>query len=829
MIRMSITPGPGQPGQPATIQRRRRTLVLMILLGWLLLLGAPAPAAPARLEWSEAAGVAVHWAGGQVRLGGHTDADAIIVRFVPQGGERRLVKPERQQAGQNELALRYSLQAPGGQPLTIERELKLVEGAAGALALTERFTVTATQATSPTLGPFDLEIERPFQIEAPGEARLATLPLRNGWARPLALDAGGEVSGEYRLGYALTGSHNPLLTPPAMTGGLTSQTLAGSVPHLALPLVQLSGADWRCALMADPYFSACFRLRQERGTTRGALVYRYLSSRVPLRQETRTFGLWLRQGAGTGPAFSQALDAFFTHMLPEVAPGPQWPRQIAMIGYDYFSDKGQGWEKDVKALAAMLSPAERAQVCLCLHGWYDALFPYCYEPARGELRWAWLPCRERSQWLTLDELRRRLRLARGLGFRVVLYYSCGLSADMGTPYYNEDWTFTDLKGQKGISGWVGPDNFGRLAYLNPAHPKVKEWYCGYMDALLKAFGPDVDGFVWDETHYIQTGMIAARPEPSYSDRAFFELVKAVRARVKAYDPEKVLLVSDNTGPGLDTPGYAMVADGNYQDTEYTPATAPYGLFANYRNSFWDCVWGAVGTFHTTEWCAETFGYPVAVTNGWGSDLGPSEWTPYMRERFLRAFRNVRQRLAGPGRVRFLTEDPAKLLGQAPDQLNLGDPLPAPGAGEKNWAAAASGAQVKASSQKPDSPATLATDGQRGGQGWASQAGQALPHWLEVDFGQPRAIGRFVVLNYEQDKAETAGKWGVQNYEIQTWDEKRKGWKTVVREERWRAPRTRVHTLKQPLKTIRCRLLVKDTAPLSGMAHLAEFEAWGTAQ
>jgi hypothetical protein len=56
---------------------------------------------------------------------------------------------------------------------------------------------------------------------------------------------------------------------------------------------------------------------------------------------------------------------------------------------------------------------------------------------------------------------------------------------------------------------------------------------------------------------------------------------------------------------------------------------------------------------------EEFGAPVAISNGWEEDHGPHEWNDAEREAYLRLFR---ERLAkGRAHVRYLTEDPAKLM------------------------------------------------------------------------------------------------------------------------------------------------------------------------
>ena len=70
----------------------------------------------------------------------------------------------------------------------------------------------------------------------------------------------------------------------------------------------------------------------------------------------------------------------FTNM-----PFPMFPRgrngcmRSRWSDFDYMSEGGKGWFKDIDALAAALSPAERRKVFLCLHGWYDWCGRYSFD------------------------------------------------------------------------------------------------------------------------------------------------------------------------------------------------------------------------------------------------------------------------------------------------------------------------------------------------------------------------------------------------------------------------------------------------------------------
>lgn len=328
------------------------------------------------------------------------------------------------------------------------------------------------------------------------------------------------------------------------------------------------------------------------------------------------------------------------------------------------------------------------------------------------------------------------------------------------------------------------------------------------------------------------GQITAKPKPAYCDRAMMALVKELSARVHKLDPQKVFLASDCIGiSGFeDVPGYAMMSHGTYQDTGCQPAAWSYGLFPNWRNALWSCNWACVSNFAAMRWGVQTFGVPVAISNGWGDDRGPWEWTAVEREMFRELFR---QRLAKSGRVRYLTEDPQALIARGLWPSAPGDPLPAAAPGTINWALTKNEARGSASSTDPAYSPGGVLDGVRddsgwsAGHGWASAAGQRLPQWIEVDFGRTREINQVIVITYQRENStETATKWGIEDYEVQAWDAAAARWKTVASEARGRAVKVRVHRLDAPVRTNKLRLTVSRVAPPDARARLLQFEAWG---
>ncbi len=761
-----------------------------------------------RLGWTNA-GIVAHIPDFSVVLDYVPQFSGPVVRFGKDGAPQVLVVTNMEAPSPTHLRLNYAPTAPNGVQMHIVQDVDLAEREE-AWVLTDRFEISADAPIGE-----DLEVRRFYTFPA-GMAAGAVAPLKNGWAREIT-PTNDPLELEYRLGNAMTG-----------TDGV----------ELALPVLALHGGEASDAVLAmDPWFSSLFRYRALLGVSELSMQYRYASGSIPLESpERRTACLWIPKKGSSRPLFERAMDAFFLNALPDVAPGPCWLHGIAMVDYDYLSDNGKGWEQDVAELAKLLAPEERKRVALCFHGWYDAIGTYCYDAAAKRMQDEWTAmARTRKVAMTREDVLRKLRFAREQGFRVLMYFGDGLLQDSGTPGYRPEWDLVRADGTK-ITGWQGPDTWDKTYARNPANPEVAQWYQDYLNAMLAAYGPDVDGFVWDETFYVTTGMTTLTPAPAYCDRAMMRLVKALAQQVHAADPEKAFLSSDDVGsvgPGA-VPGYAMVAHGTWQDSWCLPAAWSFGLFPNWRNTLWSCNWKPLSSFGYTKWGVENFGTPVAISHGWGDDRGVADWKPQERERILGLFR---ARMAMKDRVRYLTKDPAELLAKGPDMLQPSDPIPEPAPDEQNWALTTGGAKVSASSQYEyqdyDFGPAGVIDGVRDdtgwgkGGGWASKQNEPLPQWVEIEFPEPRPVARFIVITYQSETtAEKADKWGVRDYDIQVWNTKTKTWDTVVEEDQGRAMKTRVHALDKPVIVKNFRVLVRRGATADNIARLLEVEAWG---
>lgn len=499
---------------------------------------------------------------------------------------------------------------------------------------------TLTQTSDLELdGPLRLDLTVAHTIQVPGgRAGRLTLPLRNGVVKGVPLGGPRGGAGHFVLGRGATPREGH---------------------ELALPVIGLGfdrAPEGTLALATDPYCGVQFRVAHRSSPKQPAAVVTaattYTGSRVPLARERRTLVLARHKGGVDG-----MLRTFYD-TIPDIQPGAPWIHDIQLTYYDYLSDRGRGWFQGLAKLAEKIPRAHRKAVVANLHGWYDYLGRYCYDHKTGKLddRWTAFP-RTRKTPMSKAEIHKRVRFAKDLGFRVVLYFADGLNCDSSRPGFRGDWLFRDERGQV-RKGWTGPST-GKTYAVDPSHPEVRRWFLGYADALLAEYGREVDGLGWDETHYIaQEKLSKGARGLAYADRDFMTLVAAVTRRVQAYrkaNPNLVFLTSDCLGGwarGLPPyVPYALVSHGTWQDTWMNPGAWGPGLLPNYRNCLWSCNWGPVKHRDRNRIAAEQYGLPQGLSNGYGDDRGPAEMPPALLDEVIGRFL---ARAAKGGRTRYLT-------------------------------------------------------------------------------------------------------------------------------------------------------------------------------
>jgi hypothetical protein len=521
-----------------------------------------------------------------------------------------------------------------GLPLTIELRKQSVHDGEATFAYavsngTIRVTISA--ATNALVAQMKMAFDKPvtgtlettFAFDVEGEpAREMGLPERNGVFKVLPISAELGGAGKFELGQGATG---PI-----------------QCSTLGMPVVGLifGGTESQLAVAADPYCGSFMSAQEKRVSIRTT----YSGALVPIQDETRTVALEFHRAGADGTCRA------FYRTIPEIAPSAPWTHGIHLVYYDYLSEKGEGWFKDLQVLADRIPLQHRGRVAVCLHGWYDYFQQYAYDHKSGKLlkEWTAFPGTDKVP-MDLAEMHRRLKFAKDLGFRVLLYFSDGTNSDSGAPAFQKDYVLKDKAG-KTFPGWKGPDSLGQPLMMDPSVPGLRDWYRGYLKALLAEYGKDVDGFVWDETFYIPTNFVSyPEGKPAYADREMMSLVSELTQLAQAYrkdNPDLVFLASD-----LGRTSYALVAHGTYQDSAMRESAWGPSMFSNYRNGLWSCNWFPLSHAKENKIAAEKYGLPQGVSNGWEDKCGPSRMPTELLDAVLTRFtKNVE---ANRERLRYL--------------------------------------------------------------------------------------------------------------------------------------------------------------------------------
>ena len=617
------------------------TVILLASQGMLCAAETPRSAAAKGLawQWQEDGGPCLVWqsrSGRQVRLHGLHAA-----LTDPQAGATWSLKVEPAERKINEksatLVYRVTLD-DGRRPLIGSARLDVT--------LSDKSDEDALSCRS------DLKFERPvgvdlgveyvFELSGPSP-HAVIVPERRGMALTEPLRPGMAQSGKFRLGMGSDDAAGHDLGMPVL--GISWDEADGKADPLQLAVATdpYCGCSITAAARPGPApFPSCVTV----STT-------YHASIVPLTDEKRPLSLEFHRHGADGTFCS------FYRTIPEIAPGPPWTQGIHLVYYDYLSENGEGWFRDLRTLADKIPPQRRGHVAVCLHGWYDYFQRYAYDQQQKKLlkQWTAFPGTRKIP-MSLEGMHKRLAFARSLGFHTLLYFADGTNSDSGAPNFRTDYVLKDQLGRT-TRGWKGPDSLGEPLRMDPSVPGLRNWYRDFLAALLDEYAKDIDGLVWDETCYIPAEFVSyTSTTPAYADRAMMRLVADLTQMVqqrRQQNPDLVFLASD-----CGMTNYALVAHGTYQDSACMATEWGPSMFANYRNCLWSCNWVPVSLPRNNENAAEQFGLPQGLSNGWEDSQGPHAMPPALLDQILERFnKNVESQRQ---RLRYLSLDAARTIG-----------------------------------------------------------------------------------------------------------------------------------------------------------------------
>jgi len=539
----------------------------------------------------------------------------------------RPVSVRRDESG---VVLRYEF--PGPYPLTVDYGIGLIPaGRDVALKQTVRFH-------TPKNVPSTLVLRLPKTVRLGTDRRKVFLPLKSGVGRKQPI-RGLDHDDEYVFQVA---------------GSFVSEHGEGT-QNLAIPLAEeyADNSDLHITHCADPLFTTYLRLPH--GERPGEFNCLYPGSPGIEREEQREVYTIVHKGD-----FRQGLRLFRLAALTPVDPGPDWTHEVALQEYDYFGKNGRGWFADIDRMAELIKPADRPKVAFALHGWYGCVGPYNYDARTRSLNKTWVafPSAQdpafQAQWakppgsglpyifrpdslkemrpveMSLADMHRRCRYAKDKGFRVILYYACGLQAPRGLKDSDPPEHFLHP------GGWRGPDTIGQQYIRNPLVSEVRDFYRGFLEALIEEFRKELDGYVFDLSDSVGPEELGTAAHPGYAGRAMMTLIKELTLTVQQHHRDAAFLGSDYS--------YATFTHGGYADLACLPSLFPRFFFQNYGNILWACNWAPVTLFPFTKYAVEAFDAPVALSGGpFGDNIGPAEMKPEVMKRVLELFERRKSR------------------------------------------------------------------------------------------------------------------------------------------------------------------------------------------
>ncbi|MCX5648049.1 MAG: hypothetical protein NTX40_02960 [Planctomycetota bacterium] len=391
--------------------------------------------------------------------------------------------------------------------------------------------------------------------------------------------------------------------------------------YLSMPIIGIAFREGKAfpqgkplflSIACDPYAGSQFYGLAMKGEDAGVKVtvsHTYAGSMVPVKQENRYVVLKAHRKGADG-----IINTFYA-TIPEIVPAPAWTYEVAANYYDYFSQEGKGWFANIQKLAEVFPDKnQRGKIVCCLHGWYDFDGMYTFDYDKNALADSWVV--HKKYPMDKQEMHRRIRFATDLGFRVVLYFADGMNCTGVPNDIRKGHAYVYANG-KTRGGWVGPTGGGGPA-LDPSSPVVQRWFAAYLEALLKEYGKEVSGFVFDETNYFIPGDVSYRDKehPAYADRAMMSLMRDLSSKVQQWQKTNADLVFLEGSHHV----YGLVAHGSYSDFPGFP------LIINYRNNSWQTYWEKPGIrnlhghYRSDINMDYPYGFDMSLSDGW-SDTG----------------------------------------------------------------------------------------------------------------------------------------------------------------------------------------------------------------
>ncbi len=398
---------------------------------------------------------------------------------------------------------------------------------------------------------------------------------------------------------------------------------------LLVPVVDIfaDGGPCRAALFGTSTEPMCFEALQ--GPS--ARAWR-AARRVQLAPgESQVVKAFLLLHAGDA---ATAWDAFRRFGHREDFPAIAWPRDVRVHYFDFFSPaelngpRGRGYDVDLAHFA------EFHVGMATQHGYYLSYGDFIH-PDRKEWR-AMAGDPAGPVTTSIEKLKARVEATRKAGVRPAIYMHYTI-LDEGSPLFEgmRDSILVDAKGAPTVFGWEGPDVIKKTWRMSPNSPQWRAHLVQQARWIMELLDPDA--IVLDET-FTAWGWDHHKTHGGPLSRGGIELMRALRATVRAFGPEKALFASD-----CSMANFCLWGDGEGGDHCYDRLLghelyrkSPVRYTAALGSKAWlPCAWLCASLWPAQVDLARTTGAAVGVTNGWGDGFGLARLPAETKAQMLR--------------------------------------------------------------------------------------------------------------------------------------------------------------------------------------------------
>jgi hypothetical protein len=331
---------------------------------------------------------------------------------------------------------------------------------------------------------------------------------------------------------------------------------------------------------------------------------------------------------------AEAWNVFHHFGHREDYPAPAWPRAVRAHYYDFLSAaepkgrRGGGYDLDLQHFG------EFHVGMATQHGYYLSYGDFVHPDRKEGLAMPKDPAGPAP--MSLDKIKARVAATRRAGVHPAIYMHYTI-LDEGSPLFEKmrDSIQVDAAGKPTPFGGEGPDTVKKSWKMSPASAQWREHLAQQAQWIMELFNPDA--IVLDET-FTAWGWDHHPARGGPLSPGGIELMRKLRAVVRAFGPDKALFASDCSRGNFCLWGDGEAGDhcwdGLLGQELYRQPPGRY-LAALGKKAWLPCAWLCKSLWPAQMDLARKAGAAVGVSNGWGDSLGLTRLPEEAKRQMLR--------------------------------------------------------------------------------------------------------------------------------------------------------------------------------------------------